>query len=98
MSSPGEHHCGAEAVGWLSGWKKELQPPARYKTSGAWPLMSAGVTNAIVCFDSNGKVGGDCEETREIEVVRCSSKPLKLLWKLDYAPCGAVYCISKGKR
>ena len=88
LSSPGDHHCGTTATGWLSGWAGEGDPPASYSGAGRYPAAAEGVAEMTACFVDGG---GPCHLHAAVGVVRCDGF---LLWRLADAPCPAGYCNS----
>ena len=92
LTHPGQHHCGTDGAGWLSGWATPQgggAPPHSYSGAGRYPAAAEGVVESTVCFHDYNN-GGPCDSHVQVGVVRCGGF---LLWRLPDAPrCNAGYC------
>jgi hypothetical protein len=91
LQSSGNHHCGTNYAGWLSGWGDGpgLAPPRSYSTPGRYPAVAEGVVEMTACFDDGSS---HCDTHVAVGVVRCGGH---LLWRLPYASvseCLSGYC------
>jgi hypothetical protein len=89
-------HCGADGQrglpGWLSGWAGDAgeRPPNSCTVPGHYPTAADGVVDMTVCFDhSYQSIALQCMKHAIAGVVNCGDY---LLWRLEYAPDGGVYC------
>ena len=102
LTYPGQEHCGAWSVGWLSGWNTSkvgkgckdawpgttTGPPCRYTKSGRYPTAEEGVVNMTACIQDDDE-NFLCAHSETVGVVRCDSF---LLWRLPYSATGYPGC------
>jgi hypothetical protein len=85
LTPQGNHHCGTDRTGWLSGWDAGggvAAPPSSYGSAGRYPAAAEGVAEMTACFDDSntGDAGAHCKYHTAVGVVRCEGF---LLWRLQ---------------